>query len=139
PNEKKTATLAWCRGAGQCRGEAGISRTFLETRAKGEDDEDHGNVKKKHPPPVNVRRHKLYEYDGLHRNSGLPELRNIMRRKSGKPDLQCQRPAMTAEEEMLLYSRALTRRQVFKASAETLPPVITAARAAARTPHPPRP
>jgi len=28
--------------------------------------------------------------DGLHRNSGLPELRIIMRRKSGKPDLRCQ-------------------------------------------------
>jgi hypothetical protein len=28
--------------------------------------------------------------DGLHRNSGLPELRSIMRRKSGKPDLRCQ-------------------------------------------------
>jgi hypothetical protein len=26
----------------------------------------------------------------LHRNSGLPELRNIMRRKSGKPDFRCQ-------------------------------------------------
>jgi hypothetical protein len=26
--------------------------------------------------------------DGLHRNSGLPELRSIMRRKSGKPDLR---------------------------------------------------
>jgi hypothetical protein len=30
------------------------------------------------------------EDDGLHRNSGLPELRRIMRRKSGKPDLRCQ-------------------------------------------------
>jgi hypothetical protein len=30
------------------------------------------------------------EMDGLHRNSGLPELRSIMRRKSGKPDLRCQ-------------------------------------------------
>jgi hypothetical protein len=28
--------------------------------------------------------------DGLHRNSGLPELRNIVRRKSGRPDLRCQ-------------------------------------------------
>ena len=28
--------------------------------------------------------------DGLHRNSGLPELRTIIRRKSGKPDLRCQ-------------------------------------------------
>jgi hypothetical protein len=28
--------------------------------------------------------------DGLHRNSGQPELRRIMRRKSGKPDLRCQ-------------------------------------------------
>jgi hypothetical protein len=27
--------------------------------------------------------------DGLHRNSGKPELRSIMRRKSGKPDLRC--------------------------------------------------
>jgi hypothetical protein len=30
------------------------------------------------------------EGDGLHRNSGLPELRIIVRRKSGKPDLRCQ-------------------------------------------------
>src|SRR5262245_6209717 len=28
------------------------------------------------------------EADGLHRNSGLPELRTVMRRKSGKPDLR---------------------------------------------------
>jgi hypothetical protein len=32
---------------------------------------------------------KLFtKVDGLHRNSGLPELRSIMRRKSGKPDLR---------------------------------------------------
>jgi hypothetical protein len=36
------------------------------------------------------RIHLLAKKDGLHRNSGLPELRNIMRRKSGKPDLRCQ-------------------------------------------------
>ena len=30
------------------------------------------------------------EEDGLHRNSGLPELRTIECRKSGKPDLRCQ-------------------------------------------------
>jgi hypothetical protein len=29
------------------------------------------------------------EKDGLHRNSGLPELRSIVRRKSDKPDLRC--------------------------------------------------
>ena len=28
------------------------------------------------------------EDDGLHRNSGLPELRTLMRRKSGIPDLR---------------------------------------------------
>src|SRR4029450_4523878 len=28
--------------------------------------------------------------DGLHRNSGLPELRSMVRRKSGKPDLRGQ-------------------------------------------------
>jgi hypothetical protein len=28
--------------------------------------------------------------DGLHRNSELPELRRIIRRNSGKPDLRCQ-------------------------------------------------
>jgi hypothetical protein len=34
---------------------------------------------------------KIYaKNDGLHRNSGLPELRSIMSCKSGKPDLQCQ-------------------------------------------------
>jgi hypothetical protein len=28
--------------------------------------------------------------DGLQRNSGVPELRSFVRRKSGKPDLRCQ-------------------------------------------------
>jgi hypothetical protein len=36
------------------------------------------------------RKKRFIEVDGLHRNSGLPELRIIMRRKSGKPDLRCQ-------------------------------------------------
>jgi hypothetical protein len=30
------------------------------------------------------------QVDGLHRNSGKPELRNMKQRKSGKPDLRCQ-------------------------------------------------
>ena len=30
----------------------------------------------------------LTKMDGLHRNSGLPELRSIICRKSGKPDLR---------------------------------------------------
>ena len=29
---------------------------------------------------MNVRRHKLYEVDGLHRNSGRPEVRAIAHR-----------------------------------------------------------
>jgi hypothetical protein len=36
------------------------------------------------------RKKNFIHSDGLHRNSGLPELRNIMRRKSGKPDFRCQ-------------------------------------------------
>jgi hypothetical protein len=36
------------------------------------------------------RKKRFVQEDGLHRNSGLPELRNIMRRKSGKPDFRCQ-------------------------------------------------
>jgi hypothetical protein len=36
------------------------------------------------------RKKRFIQADGLHRNSGLPELRTIMRRKSGKPDLRCQ-------------------------------------------------
>jgi hypothetical protein len=40
-------------------------------------------------------RRALHEADGSHRNSGLPELRSIKRRKSGKPDLRGQSPAMT--------------------------------------------
>ena len=36
--------------------------------------------------------------DGLNRNSGLPELRNIMRRKSGKTRLAVSSPAMTARD-----------------------------------------
>jgi hypothetical protein len=42
-------------------------------------------------PRIHLLRKKLVpKMDGLHRNSGLPELRSIMRRKSGKPDLRCQ-------------------------------------------------
>ena len=42
-------------------------------------------------PRIHLLRKKvLTKMDGLHRNSGLPELRSIMRRKSGKPDLRCQ-------------------------------------------------
>jgi hypothetical protein len=42
-------------------------------------------------PRIHRLREKLFtKMDGLHRNSGLPELRSIMRRKSGKPDLRCQ-------------------------------------------------
>jgi hypothetical protein len=37
-----------------------------------------------------VRKKSFTKTDGLHRNSGLPELRSIMRRKSGKPDLRSQ-------------------------------------------------
>jgi hypothetical protein len=37
-----------------------------------------------------LRKKSLTKMDGLHRNSGLPELRSIIRRKSGKPDLRCQ-------------------------------------------------
>jgi hypothetical protein len=36
------------------------------------------------------RIHLLREEDGLHRNSGLPEFRDLKRRKSGKPDLRGQ-------------------------------------------------
>jgi hypothetical protein len=32
----------------------------------------------------------FHQGDGLHRNSGLPELRIFKSRKSGKPDLRCQ-------------------------------------------------
>jgi len=42
-------------------------------------------------PRIHLLRKKgLTKVDGLHRNSGLPELRSIIRRKSGKPDLRCQ-------------------------------------------------
>jgi hypothetical protein len=41
-------------------------------------------------PRIHLLREKFLKMDGLHRNSGLPELRSIMRRKSGKPDLRCQ-------------------------------------------------
>src|SRR5919198_950811 len=34
-----------------------------------------------------LRKKSFCEADGWHRNSGLPELRTVMRRKSGKPDL----------------------------------------------------
>jgi hypothetical protein len=37
-----------------------------------------------------LRKRGFTKMDGLHRNSGLPELRTIIRRKSGKPDLRCQ-------------------------------------------------
>jgi hypothetical protein len=42
-------------------------------------------------PRIHLLRKKVFaKMDGLHRNSGLPELRNIICRKSGKPDLRCQ-------------------------------------------------
>jgi hypothetical protein len=42
-------------------------------------------------PRIHLLRKKVFaKMDGLHRNSGLPELRSIMRRKAGKPDLRCQ-------------------------------------------------
>jgi hypothetical protein len=41
-------------------------------------------------PRIHLLRKSFSQSDGLHRNSGLPELRSIMRRKSGKPDLRCQ-------------------------------------------------
>jgi hypothetical protein len=42
-------------------------------------------------PRIHLLRKKVVsKMMGLHRNSGLPELRNIVRRKSGKPDLRCQ-------------------------------------------------
>jgi hypothetical protein len=41
-------------------------------------------------PRIHLLRKSSSQNDGLHRNSGLPELRSIMRRKSGKPDLRCQ-------------------------------------------------
>src|SRR5262245_22266545 len=65
-----------------------------------------------------------------------------MRRKSGNPDLRCQRPAMTAQaqvREMLLYCPALTGGQVLKASAGALPLVITAITASAQAAYPARP
>jgi hypothetical protein len=39
---------------------------------------------------VHLLRKNFLRRDGLHRNSGLPELRILMRRKSGIPDLRCQ-------------------------------------------------
>jgi hypothetical protein len=42
-------------------------------------------------PRIHLLCEKVFpKMDGLHRNSGLPELRTITRRKSGKPDLRCQ-------------------------------------------------
>jgi hypothetical protein len=42
-------------------------------------------------PRIHPIRKKIFtKIDGLHRNSGSPELRSMMRRKSGKPDLRCQ-------------------------------------------------
>ena len=45
-----------------------------------------------HASPAGLTRGSIIsaKKDGLHRNSGLPELRNIVCRKSGKPDLRCQ-------------------------------------------------
>src|SRR5262249_56504058 len=43
--------------------------------------------------------------DGLHRNSGLPELRNFMRRKTGKHDLRFQRQAITSDRRRMLSTK----------------------------------
>jgi hypothetical protein len=46
--------------------------------------------KRAYDPRIHRKKKRFIQGDGLHRNSGLPELRSIMRRKSGKPDLRCQ-------------------------------------------------
>ena len=47
--------------------------------------------KRAYDPRIHLLRKKVFTKEvGLHRNSSLPELRIIMRRKSGKPDLRCQ-------------------------------------------------
>jgi hypothetical protein len=50
-----------------------------------------GARKRAHDPRIHLLCKNVFaKVDGLHRNSGLPELRIIKRRKSGKPDLRCQ-------------------------------------------------
>jgi hypothetical protein len=39
---------------------------------------------------ASIEKKRFIRSDGLHRNLGMPELRIIMRRKSGKPDLRGQ-------------------------------------------------
>jgi hypothetical protein len=46
--------------------------------------------KRAYDPRIHQKKKRFIQGDGLHRNSGLPELRGIVRRKSGKPDLRCQ-------------------------------------------------
>jgi hypothetical protein len=62
--------------------------------------------KRAYDPGIHLLCKKVFtKADGLHRNSGLPELRNFMRRKTGKPDLRCQSPAMTADRRRLLATK----------------------------------
>jgi len=39
---------------------------------------------------ASIEKKRFIQEDGLQRNSGLPEFRNMKRRKSGRPDLRCQ-------------------------------------------------
>jgi hypothetical protein len=39
-------------------------------------------------PRIHRKKDWFIQTDGLHRNSGLPELRNMMRRTPGKPDVR---------------------------------------------------
>jgi hypothetical protein len=48
------------------------------------------DARKRAYDPGIQRKKRFIEEDGLQRNSGLPEFRNLKRRKSGKPDLRCQ-------------------------------------------------
>ena len=55
-------------------------------------------------PRVHLLRENFCQQDGLHRNAGLPELRNIMRWKSRLP---VSSPAMTRSQIRALVARAL--------------------------------
>jgi hypothetical protein len=63
-----------------------LSRTVI--RRAGRHARANPGVTRGLDPRVHLLPKNFCEEDGLHRNSGLPELRNMMRRTSGKPDVR---------------------------------------------------
>jgi hypothetical protein len=61
---------------------------------------------------ASIEKSDSFEADGLQRNSGLPELRRITRRKSGKPDLRGPLQSVAVPDQRCSTSLALALHRV---------------------------